>query len=262
MTSNIEDVCPTKPKILHGSCRDCPVARHFCSRLFSGDLSSTKTEFRICPLGAGWDERAAKKARRSYKECESSVVCASFFCFDKWVHGIQSDSEFDAITSFETQQQCAYADYKYFRDVFSTFFEASCGPSVTNWADLMSQLGIRLSSSKSISDDHATLWISSYGAHTPLHLDTYGCNIVVQLKGSKRWCLYETAPGESLRIPYEESSVYSNADPRAGNCRAPDVDVTLEEGDVLFVPRHWWHFVETVKSFDCGSEHAHLSIQI
>ena len=101
-----------------------------------------------------------------------------------------------------------------------------------------------------ISPEKQTLWLSTYGAHTPLHYDTYGCNLVRQLKGRKRWRLWDPTPSLStpcpatsggshqrgsiddslptdhdghhrstmrllplLRIPYEESSVYSTYDP-------------------------------------------------
>ncbi|XP_076455588.1 uncharacterized protein LOC143290165 isoform X2 [Babylonia areolata] len=61
----------------------------------------------------------------------------------------------------------------------------------------------------------------------------------------KRACnLYPT------RIPYEESSVFSLVDlaspdlvrfPRFKNSRP--IVITLEAGQVLYVPRHWWHYV-------------------
>lgn len=81
----------------------------------------------------------------------------------------------------------------------------------------------------------------------------YGGNVVVQLQGTKRWLLYP--PGDSgsmylTRIPYEESSVFSmvsvtNPDhskfPRFSENEA--VLAVVEAGDVLVIPRHWWHDV-------------------
>jgi Cupin-like domain len=125
--------------------------------------------------------------------------------------------------------------------------------------------------------ENLTLWLSTHGAHTPLHYDSYGCNVVTQVKGSKRWQLWspnslrhsihsqQTPPSSSssssfsprlqksssspissthptssqtnqklpcLRIPYEESSVYSTYDPRQYNNKKvgyipPDYDITL-----------------------------------
>jgi hypothetical protein len=45
--------------------------------------------------------------------------------------------------------------------------------------------------------------------------------------------------------------VYSTYDPRLCDKNKvgfipPDYDITLDEGDVLFVPKHFWHFVETL----------------
>jgi len=49
---------------------------------------------------------------------------------------------------------------------------------------------------------------------------------------------------ESIRFPYEESSVYCSHDPLSQDM-LPDVDVCLHPGDILFVPKGWWHFVVT-----------------
>lgn len=102
----------------------------------------------------------------------------------------------------------------------------------------------------------STLWIGSLGAHTPCHLDTYGCNLVFQVQGRKRWHLFPPEDTPFLyptRIPYEESSVFSKI-----NVVNPDLKrfpqfrkarrhmVTLSPGQVLFVPRHWWHYVESI----------------
>ncbi|XP_034664255.1 HSPB1-associated protein 1 [Drosophila subobscura] len=99
-----------------------------------------------------------------------------------------------------------------------------------------------------------TFWLGSEQANTPCHYDTFGVNIVVQVYGSKSWLLFPPeTPLQSTRVPYEESSVYC-----LDNFYAPAEDklprmmeysdqahqCTLEEGDVLIVPRHWWHYVE------------------
>uniref|UniRef100_A0ACB8G1M8 HSPB1-associated protein 1 n=1 Tax=Sphaerodactylus townsendi TaxID=933632 RepID=A0ACB8G1M8_9SAUR len=58
----------------------------------------------------------------------------------------------------------------------------------------------------------STLWVGSSGANTPCHLDSYGCNLVLQVQGRKRWHLYPPEDSSFLyptRIPYEESSVFS-----------------------------------------------------
>ncbi|XP_071513292.1 HSPB1-associated protein 1 [Panulirus ornatus] len=102
----------------------------------------------------------------------------------------------------------------------------------------------------------STLWIGTTGANTPCHIDTYGCNLVAQISGRKRWVLFPKSQSQFLsptRIPYEESSIYSevgfphpsiNSHPKL--CSSTPYVVTLEPGDVLFVPKQWWHFVENL----------------
>ena len=75
--------------------------------------------------------------------------------------------------------------------------------------------------------EDSALWAGTRGAHTPLHQDSYGENLVrtvytalphctvaqvAQLVGTKVWTLFPPAATTHLsptRAPYEESSVYS-----------------------------------------------------
>ncbi|XP_043919491.1 HSPB1-associated protein 1-like [Protopterus annectens] len=72
----------------------------------------------------------------------------------------------------------------------------------------------------------------------------------------KRWHLFPPEDTSFLyptRIPYEESSIFSKV-----NIANPDFKmfpefikarphlVTLHPGQVLFIPRHWWHYVESL----------------
>ncbi|XP_037947239.1 HSPB1-associated protein 1-like [Teleopsis dalmanni] len=108
------------------------------------------------------------------------------------------------------------------------------------------------------SSGDVNLWLCSPGANTPCHYDTYGCNIVVQVYGSKSWLLFPpNTPLTSTRIPYEESSVYCTE-----NFHSPDLRnisqfkklesyahrCILNPGDVLIVPHHWWHYAEAVET--------------
>lgn len=135
-----------------------------------------------------------------------------------------------------------YFDYKYLYQWFNGDDELYKGVS---WQ----QFGY---SDKSASD--ATLWVGSSGAHTPAHQDTYGVNIVTQLYGKKRWILFppETGGLKPTRVPYEESSVYSelnfycpnNLEVFNGLIGARSVE--LSAGDALLVPRGWWHYVQNL----------------
>ena len=54
--------------------------------------------------------------------------------------------------------------------------------------------------------NQSTLWVGSEGASTPCHYDTYGCNLVAQLSGKKKWTLFAPSDVERLyptRVPYE-----------------------------------------------------------
>ncbi|XP_023339561.1 HSPB1-associated protein 1 isoform X1 [Eurytemora carolleeae] len=138
-----------------------------------------------------------------------------------------------------------YFDYKYMRDLFppSTL-------SLFSW----NSLGL-----KDRDGMDSTLWIGSQGAHTPCHQDSYGYNLVCQLVGTKKWILFPPNQTEYLkpsRVPYEESSVYSDINFHQVQRNPVHVFnklqyttpyiVTLRPGDVLYVPRHWWHFVQNI----------------
>ena len=61
----------------------------------------------------------------------------------------------------------------------------------------------------------SALWLGSVGAFTPCHQDTYGFNIVAQLSGEKTWTLNSPEDTQCMyptRIPFEESSVFSEVD--------------------------------------------------
>ncbi|XP_058151670.1 HSPB1-associated protein 1 isoform X2 [Dasypus novemcinctus] len=145
---------------------------------------------------------------------------------------------------YDHSQFWAYADYKYFVHLFED--KTDIFQDVI-WSDF----GFPGRTGR-----ESTLWIGSLGAHTPCHLDTYGCNLVFQVQGRKRWHLFPPEDTPFLyptRIPYEESSVFSKV-----NVVNPDLKrfpqfrkaqrytVTLNPGQILFVPRHWWHYVESI----------------
>lgn len=104
--------------------------------------------------------------------------------------------------------------------------------------------------------DNIFFWLSSKGGHTPCHYDSYGCNVVVQVYGIKTWLLFPPQSNLSAtRAPYEESSIYCYENFYSPsklkleelsklNCRKVD----LRPGDILIVPRNWWHYVETLET--------------
>ena len=68
---------------------------------------------------------------------------------------------------------------------------------------------------KEYNGEQSTLWVGSDGAYTPCHQDTYGYNLVAQICGLKQWILFAPDSSDILkatRIPFEESSVFSEVD--------------------------------------------------
>uniref|UniRef100_A0A0C9S089 Hspbap1 protein n=1 Tax=Fopius arisanus TaxID=64838 RepID=A0A0C9S089_9HYME len=107
--------------------------------------------------------------------------------------------------------------------------------------------------------EDSTLWIGSKGAHTNCHQDSYGSNLIAQTHGRKQWLLFPPDSGKILqetRVPYEESTIYSRLNFFCPSTYEEDcllkiergpMRVVLTPGDVLFVPRGWWHFVESLE---------------
>ncbi|XP_031971172.1 HSPB1-associated protein 1 [Corvus moneduloides] len=176
-------------------------------------------------------------------ETSCSYVEAKLEEFLAWSCG-QPSCLSGPFSCYDYSKYWAYADYKYIARIFEDKPEIF---QDVRWSDF----GFPGRSGK-----ESTLWIGSEGANTPCHLDSYGCNLVLQVQGRKRWHLFP--PGDTsflypTRIPYEESSIFSKV-----NIANPDLKrfpefrnstahvVTLSPGQVLLVPRHWWHYVESI----------------
>ncbi|KAI3356074.1 hypothetical protein L3Q82_017340 [Scortum barcoo] len=176
-------------------------------------------------------------------ETQCSYVEAKLKHFLSWTRD-QAGADVGPFFEYPKSEYWAYADYKYIAVMFQD------QPSIfedVKW----SEFGFEGRNGR-----ESTLWIGTEGANTPCHLDSYGCNLVLQVHGRKRWHLFPPEDAVHLyptRIPYEESSVFSQVDvlrpdlqrfPAFRGARAHVV--TLQPGQVLYVPRHWWHYVESV----------------
>ncbi|XP_060081993.1 uncharacterized protein LOC132561282 isoform X2 [Ylistrum balloti] len=103
----------------------------------------------------------------------------------------------------------------------------------------------------------STMWLGSENAYTNCHYDAYGYNLVAQIYGRKRWLLFPPSDTKYLyatRIPFEESSIFSQVDVKNPDLKLhPKIKLTnvyeviLEPGQILYVPRHWWHYVECLE---------------
>ncbi|KAM4024251.1 HSPB1-associated protein 1 [Anomaloglossus baeobatrachus] len=223
----------TCPAVVLGMAGDWPASRWTLPRLC--DLLQEQTlRFRI-------GKRKVETAPQYETGCD--FVDASVRQFRDWVSGNPEEAS-GPFGRFSTAESWAYADYKYlavlFQDRPTTLQEVS-------WADF----GFPGRDGRD-----STLWIGSRGANTPCHIDSYGCNLVLQVQGRKKWHLFppeDTAHLYPTRIPYEESSIFSkvnvvNPDLRRypAFSRAHPHVVTLHPGQVLVVPQRWWHYVESV----------------
>ncbi|CAH0550028.1 unnamed protein product [Brassicogethes aeneus] len=149
----------------------------------------------------------------------------------------------DFLTTMETNsKKWLYFDYKYLKDWLS------------NVEELKNEISWEAFGFPELNFEHSTLWIGSKGAHTPCHKDTYGSNIIFQIFGQKEWIIFP--PEENLqqtRIPYEESSIYSklnfySPNPKDFKALSRCRKITLNPGDVLFLPNKWWHYVENLET--------------
>ncbi|XP_061923372.1 HSPB1-associated protein 1 homolog [Entelurus aequoreus] len=176
-------------------------------------------------------------------ESQCSYLDAKMDHFLAWVKG-QAQEDAGPFCDFPSSEYWAYADYKYIAMLFAdqpSMFEE------VKWE----VFGLEGRNGKD-----STLWVGSKGANTPCHLDSYGCNLVLQVQGRKCWHLFPPEDTSTLyptRVPYEESSVFSRVDVLHPDLttfpaftRARVHTVTLEPGQVLVVPRHWWHYVESL----------------
>ncbi|CAF3339253.1 unnamed protein product [Rotaria socialis] len=175
------------------------------------------------------------------KDCNH--IQATINDFLSWTTSIDNNSlPIDhPLYQYSNKEYFAYADYMHLPELFENDDQHPLIHMI-KWSDI----GLKDRSGK-----ESTLWIGSQGSHTPCHYDTYGINFVAQIVGKKRWLLFppESPIGQlQTRIPYEESSVYIDVEPSVlDKFKDIDVyDVTLEPGDVLFVPKHWWHFVSSL----------------
>ncbi|KAJ7345890.1 hypothetical protein JRQ81_001840 [Phrynocephalus forsythii] len=176
-------------------------------------------------------------------ETECSYTEATLEEFLAW-SGRQPSGSPGPFCDYDGCHYWTYADYKYIARLFEDKPE--------HFQDIIwSDFGFPGRNGR-----ESTLWIGSSGANTPCHLDTYGCNLVLQVQGRKRWHLFSPEDSSFLyptRIPYEESSVFSRVNvvnPDLRSCpqfkKAKAHIVTVAPGQVLFVPRHWWHYVECI----------------
>jgi hypothetical protein len=240
--------------------------------IFGGKLCDISTRWRVIP-----------RYDRSVREFESELIQGTFKEFYQWVSvtsALHRSNPFRDIPSFLSGSVSLYADYKYFHEVFLEVIDTDDDndeQTCSNDPTIVCRDSALYINDSSIGTQHkvfdwaemgvpnvtaasSTFWMGSNGSHTPLHYDSYGNNVIMQLYGTKRWCIWypteaNCAVLSPTRIPYEESSLYADTsrfDPMREEDMArhpPDFTITLHRGDVLYLPKHCWHFVFTVRCY-------------
>jgi len=91
------------------------------------------------------------------------------------------------------------------------------------------------------------VWIGPAGTSTPIHFD-FVPNVYAQLAGQKRWRLWR--PERQLEPKFAGLGGFAMSGLDAGDgpdaAGPPDLDITLDAGDVLLLPSKWWHRVDTL----------------
>ncbi|XP_024987021.1 lysine-specific demethylase JMJ30 isoform X2 [Cynara cardunculus var. scolymus] len=96
-------------------------------------------------------------------------------------------------------------------------------------------------------------WFGPAGTVTPLHHDPHH-NILAQVVGKKYVRLYPASLSEEL-YPHSESMLKNSSQVDLDNMDANEfpkiqdlefVDCILEEGEMLYIPPKWWHYVRSL----------------
>ena len=172
-------------------------------------------------VAEGGEERSPKRARRG---------CGS-------------------LAGYPAASHWGYADYKRVGEVF--------GASDAEQPNMFRWTRFGLSGIEATDDAHTTMWWGNEGCRSQLHYDAYGSNLHAQLSGAKEWILFPPRDSALLRpqrTPYEESSIFSALNvrdptvlPQLTRSGAQPLRFVLQKGEVLFLPRHWWHDVRIVE---------------
>lgn len=173
-------------------------------------LGETTSSFKVCPKAVPSD--------KVLFETDCDHIDMSFKDMSKWIHSDEDgdstevpsakrlkhndpSTSVDLSSLYPRSEYWVYADYKYMCQLCA------------DHQDLIQCIDWSVFGFDGRNGNQSTLWVGSEGASTPCHYDTYGCNLVAQLSGTKQWTLFPPSDTNYLyptRVPYEESSVFSS----------------------------------------------------
>jgi lysine-specific demethylase 8 len=209
-----------------------PIASH---SLAEGPISFGRTPF-VVPKGAGaWATLSDATLDRLLARCGDTKIEARVDLPDDGVPYNQNDAKHNvSITLTDLGERIARGERCYGPQVDVGSF-AGFQPS----ADLDTVLppGFRV----------VNLWVGSR-TKSGLHYDAMD-NLFVQIDGQKH--VMVAAPEDSRALyPFPDTPTKSRVDPERPDfaafprvSRARFLTATLEAGDMLFIPRGWWHFL-------------------
>ena len=241
------------PVVFQGKIESWDFARSWFPELICDLLGETTTSFKVCPQKGTRTYRKQFEENEVLFETDCQFIEATFANFREWLeekarshesggtrgsdstvgeeskkatcdgpHATQQEEQSrgapvskkarllsaNPLLRYPPSQYWVYADYKYMSELCSEVPELTCA---IDW----SVFGFT-----GRDGTQSTLWVGSQGANTPCHYDTYGCNLIAQLSGAKRWVLFSPEDSTKLyptRLPFEESSVFSSVNVQAAD---------------------------------------------
>ena len=186
-------------------------------------LAEVKTTFKICPKRDTSHYNKLFKTKEVVFETQCTHIEATYSDMHDWFNNDihrkdpepkkleptgrgpepkrpRIESTDSPLSLYPRDEYWIYADYKYMSHICIDH------PKLINDID-WSVFGF-----EGRNGNQSTLWIGSEESCTPCHYDTYGCNLVAQLSGRKKWVLFAPSDTKRMyptRVPYEESSVFS-----------------------------------------------------
>ena len=195
------------------------------------------------PAMRKWDADYLMQQGRGERIC--AIEIGESFDAPSFKHKLMAFSEFLRLSGLDTEGACpGYAAYLAQHLLFDQFPE------------LLGDLGSPPWPRGASAVDPPRAWIGGAGSRTPPHRDPKD-NFLMQVKGEKFCRLYppsstmytHTKPGLThvSRVPLHALGRYELGEQYPGfPSRGGFTDVILKPGDALYIPRGWYHYVQSI----------------